>query len=128
MTQLANITIKNGAATPADVTFVAYQPQSGSDSALWYLSGAGSRATWTRATLSVRKTNGKGNARRHKLGFNIPIFDAQGVQIGAIPFSGELVVPDIAVQADIDNAAAYIANLYASSLIKDTLKTVSPAI
>lgn len=128
MTQLANITIKNGAATPVDVTFLAYQPQSGSDSALWFLSGPLARNTWTRATLSVRPTNGSGKARRHKLGFNIPYFDASGVELGRIPFSGELVIPDNAPQDVIDNAAAYAANLYNSALIKDTIKTMSPAI
>lgn len=128
MSQIANITIKNGAATPVDVTFVAYQPQSGSDAALWFLSGPGARSTWTRVTLSVRQTTGVGKARRHKLGFNIPFFDALGKEIGRIPFSGELVVPDNATQEHIDNAAAYVANLYNHALIKDTIKTVSPAI
>lgn len=128
MTQLANITIKNGAATPVDVVFTAYQPQSGSDSALWFLSGPDARNTWTRATLSVRQTNGSGKARRHKLGFNIPYFDVNGVEIGRIPFSGELVIPDNAPQSAIDNAAAYVANLYNHALIKDTIKTMSPAI
>lgn len=128
MTQLANITIKNGAATPVDVMFTAYQPQSGSDSALWFLSGPDARNTWTRATLSVRQTNGSGKARRHKLGFNIPFFDVNGVEIGRIPFSGELVIPDNAPQSAIDNAAAYVANFYNHALIKDTIKTMSPAI
>lgn len=128
MTQLANIIIKNGAATPVDVTFSAYQPQSGSDSALWFLPGPQARNTWTRATLSVRPTNGSGKARRHKLGFNIPYFDVNGVELGRIPFSGELVIPDNAPQDVIDNAAAYVANLYGNALIKDTIKTMSPAI
>lgn len=128
MTQIADITIKNGAATPVDVKFTAYQPQSGSDSSLWYINNALTRNTWTRATLSVRKTQGSGQARRHKLGINIPFFDATGVELGRIPFSGELVIPDNAPQSVIDDAAAYVANLYNSVLIKDTIKTVSPAL
>lgn len=128
MTQIASITVKNGAATPVDVVFTPYQPQSGSDASLWYINNAQTRNMWTRLTLTVRKTQGSGQARRHRMGFNIPYFDSLGVEIGRIPFSGELTIPDNAPQSVIDDAAAYIANIYASALIKDTIKTVSPAI
>lgn len=126
MTQIAPIVIKDGSTTPADVTFVPYQPQSGSDVALWFLATAESRDKWTRLTLSVRKTPNK--AMRHKLGFNIPYFDAQGVQVGSIPFTGEMVLPDNAPLSIINHAAAYVKNVYGSSLITDTIKTASPAI
>lgn len=127
MTQIANIVVKNGATTPVDVTFVAYQPQSGSDVSLWFLSSTETRDRWPRLTLSVRKTPNK--AMKHKLGMNIPYFHpTTGVQLGSIPFSGELTLPDNCPQSVIDNVAAYIKNVYANALIQETIKTASPAI
>lgn len=126
MTQISNIVVKNGATTPVDVTFKPYQPQSGSDVALWYLATAETRDRWVRLTLSVRKTANK--AMRHKLGFNIPYFNSEGIQVGSIPFSGEMVLPDNAPLSVINDAAAYVSNIYGNTLIQDTIKTASPAI
>lgn len=126
MSQIANITVKNG--KNADATFTAYQPQSGSDPALWMLKNAGPRYTWSRMSLSVRRSQGANPGVRHKLGFNIPVLNALGERIGSIPFSGELTLPDTCTQDDLDNAAAYIANCYSSALIKETITTGSPAI
>ena len=36
MTQLADISVKNGAATPVTVVFSAFAPQSGANGAIWY--------------------------------------------------------------------------------------------
>lgn len=126
MSQIADITVKNG--KNADATFTAYQPQSGSDPALWMLKNAGPRYTWPRMTLSVRRSQGANPGTRHKLGFNIPVLSATGERVGSIPFSGELTLPDTCTQDDLDNAAAYIANCYSNVLIKGTITTGSPAI
>lgn len=126
MSQIANITIKNG--KNVDAIFTAYQPQSGSDPALWMLKNAGPRSTWARMTLTVRRSQGANPGTRHKLGFNIPVMNTLGERVGSIPFSGELTLPDTCTQDDLDNVAAFIANSYSHALIKETITTGSPAI
>lgn len=126
MTQIANIVVKNGAATPADVTFVAYQPQSGSDPAVWYAKTGDTRNKWTSLTSTVRRTPNKAS----KLRFNItiPLFDVLGVQYGSIPTSVEMTIADVAPATNISDAQAYLANIMASAVIKDMILTASPAI
>lgn len=124
MTQIANITVKNGAVV--DQVFTAYQPQSGSDPAVWYAKTGTTRDTWTSLTSTVKRTPNKAS----KLRFNvtIPLFDALQKRVGSIPIGIEMSIPDIAQPADIANAQAYAANILANATVKDMILTGSPAI
>lgn len=124
MTQIANITVKNGA--NVDQVFTAYQPQSGSDPAVWYAKTGDTRDKWTSLTASVRRT--ANSASKLKLNITIPLFNAQGNKLGTIPVSVEMTIADLSPSADIANAQAYAANILGSTLVKDMILTASPAI
>lgn len=124
MTQIANITVKNGA--NVDQVFTAYQPQSGSDPAVWYAKTGDTRDKWTSLTASVRRT--ANSASKLKLNITIPLFDSLGNKLGTIPASVEMTITDLSPSADIANAQAYVANILGSALVKDMILTASPAI
>lgn len=124
MTQIANITVKNG--SNVDQVFTAYQPQSGSDPAVWYAKTGDTRDKWTSLTASVRRT--ANSASKLKLNVTIPLFDTLGNKLGTIPASVEMTIADISPSADIANAQAYVANILGSTLVKDMILTASPAI
>lgn len=124
MTQIANITVKNG--TNVDQVFTAYQPQSGSDPAVWYAKTGDTRYKWTSLTASVRRT--ANSASKLKLNITIPLFDSLGNKLGTIPASVEMTIADLSPSADIANAQAYVANILGSALVKDMILTASPAI
>lgn len=124
MTQIANITVKNG--TNVDQVFTAYQPQSGSDPAVWYAKTGDTRDKWTSLTASVRRT--ANSASKLKLNITIPLFDSLGNKLGTIPASVEMTIADLSPSADIANAQAYVANILGSTLVKDMILTASPAI
>lgn len=124
MSQLANVTVKNG--TNVDQLFTAYQPQSGSDPAVWMAKVGATRNQWTTFTSSVRRTNNK--ASKMKFNLTVPYFDAAGVEVGKIPSLIEITIPDNCPGTVIADAQAYIANLLGSALIKDMILTASPAI
>lgn len=124
MTQIANITVKNGA--NVDQVFTAYQPQSGSDPAVWYAKTGDTRDKWTSLTTSVRRT--ANSASKLKLNITIPLFDSLGNKLGTIPASVEMTIADLSPSADIANAQAYVANILGSALVKDMILTASPAI
>lgn len=124
MSQLANITVKNG--SNVDQVFTAYQPQSGSDAAVWYAKTGATRNTWTSLTSTVRRTTNK--ASKLKFNVTIPYFDLAGVEVGKIPVGVEMTVPDNCPAATIADAQAYLQNLMASTLIKEMILTASPAV
>lgn len=124
MSQIANITVKNGSV--ADQVFTAYQPQSGSDAAVWYAKTGATRNTWTSLTSTVRRTTNK--ASKVKFNITIPYFSLDGVEVGKIPVSVELTVPDTCPASVIGDAQAYLQNLMAAPLIKEMILTASPAI
>lgn len=124
MSNIANITVKNG--SNVDQVFTAYQPQSGSDAAVWYAKTGATRNTWTSLTSTVRRTTNK--ASKMKLNITLPYFDVVGAEVGKIPVSVELTIPDTCPALVIGDAQAYLQNLLASSLIKEMILTASPAI
>lgn len=124
MTQIANITVKNGSVV--DQVFTAFQPQSGSDPAVWLAKDANPREKWASLTASVRRTTNK--ASRLKLNITLPLFDLTGARIGSIPSSVEVTIPDSATDAQIKDAQAYLTNILANALVKDMILTGSPAI
>lgn len=128
MTQITDITVKNGAATPADQVFTAFQPQAGSEPAVWYAKTGDKRIGWSSFTASVRRTNGTNKASKLQANFVIPLVDSLGARVGEIPASFSITLPDTATQLDINNATAYVTNLLSSSFVKSMITTGTPAI
>lgn len=127
MTQLADITVKNGAATPVDSLFTAVTPQSGSDAALWYFKAGAPRTSYVRLTTNVRRS-GSGSATKAMLGLNYPVVDADGIVKYNLIAKVELTVPDQATQENVDDVYAFIKNLMAHSQISGNFKNLSASI
>lgn len=127
MTQLTDITVKNGAATPIDVVFAAVTPQSGSDAALWYYKAGLSRTSYVRLMTNVRRS-GSNAATKATLSLNYPVVDANGIVKYSLPFKAELTVPDQASQVDIDNIFAFAKNLFGHAQISGNFKDLSASI
>lgn len=124
MTQIADISVKNG--TNTDQVFTAYQPQAGSDPAVWYAKVGETRDKWTR--LTALTTRSSRTATKQRINITLPYYDALGVQLGSIPASFEMTVPDNCPESVIANAQAYCANILDSALVKDMILTGSAAI
>lgn len=124
MTQIADLSVKNGSAVAQ--VFTAYQPQSGSEPAVWYAKTGITRDTWTTLTASAKRTPNKAT----KLRFNvtIPLYDALQNRIGSIPGNVEMTIPDIAQPSAIADAQAYLANMLDTTVIKEMILTGSAAI
>jgi hypothetical protein len=126
MTQLADITVKNGAPTPADTLFGAVQPQSGGDAALWYYKAGPSRNSYVRLTTDVRRT-GSNASTRARMQLNFPVVVENVVQYSLIA-KMELVVPDMATQQDVDHMYAFMKNLIAHAQLQGNFKDLSASL
>ena len=122
MTQIADIAVKNGANTTE--TFKAYQPQSGSDPAVFLKLTTESRDHWPSLTSSTRRTANK--AVKTKTNLNVPYFSpVTGIQTGNVIVSIEYTIPDTAPQSVIADAYAYTSSVISSALFADQFKTQS---
>lgn len=122
MTQIADIAVKNGSNTAE--TFKAYQPQSGSDPAVFLKPTTESRDHWPSLTSSTRRTANK--AVKTKTNLNVPYFNSvTGAQAGNVIVTIEYTIPDTAPLATIGDAYAYASSVVTSSLFADQFKTQS---
>lgn len=128
MTQLADITVKNGAATPVDTLFSAVEPQSGSTSALWYFKAAPQRNSYVRLTTDVRRS-GSNASTKSKMQLNFPAVDAvTGVVRYSLIAKMELTVPDMATQDDVNHVYAFMKNLIAHAQLQGNFKDLSASL
>lgn len=128
MPQLADITVKNGAATPVDVLFTAVEPQSGSTPALWYFKAGSSRNSYVRLTTDVRRS-GSNAATKSKLQLNYPIVDpVTGIVRYSLIAKIELVVPDMASQIDVDHVYAFLKNTLAHAQVSGNFKDLAASL
>lgn len=128
MTQLTDITVKNGASTPVDTLFVAVEPQSGSTPALWYHKAGPQRNSYVRLTTDVRRS-GSNAATKSKYQINYPVIDPiTGVVRYTLIAKGELTVPDMATQTDIDNVYAFMKNLIVHAQFQGNFKDLSASL
>lgn len=128
MTQLADITVKNGAQAPINVTFAAQQPQSGSDAAIWYFKPVGSaRSQYWRLSVTNRRS-GSGAASKSIVTLTVPYFDANGVKLFQVPIRYEVTLPDLVTDAQAKDAIMTSINLLVSPLLVDSLVNSSPVI
>lgn len=131
MTQLADISVKNGAATPIDVLYAAQFPQAGTVGAMWYYKPPGSsRMEYTRLSVLTRRT-GTGTASKSTVAITVPVYvDQAGARVKAyqVPVKFEVVMPDGINDAVAKDVITTCINLLNSSLIKDSLINSSPVI
>lgn len=128
MTQIANIVVKDSASV--DKTFVAYQPQAGTDPALWLLTDTTNpRVYWPRLNMRANRSSKAGSlVRRQKVDIVIPFFNTLGEKIGEAAFHGELLIADntpVQVHKDL---CSYIKGIYGAPLTQDSMLTMSAII
>lgn len=130
MTAIANLTVKNGAATPVDVTFTAVTPASGFGSiAIWQVIAGAARSMYRTFTTSVARNGAGTTIVKTKL--TIPSFYTDPVSGLPILRSQAEVNVDVRVPKDfpvseLDDVAAFAGNLLSTALIKDVIKTGTP--
>lgn len=128
MTQLADITVKNGAATPVDCLFSAVAPQSGSDAALWYFKAGTQRTSYVRLNTTVRRS-GSNAATKAVATLNYPIVDPiTGIVRYNLLAKVEMTVPDVASQSDVNDVYALLKNLLAHAQLQGNFKDLSASL
>lgn len=126
MPQAANITVKkNDGAT--DIVWTSVSPSAGDSSPARWESQTVGTAMAHRPTLThISRDNGQKTARRHELTVTYPVVVTEN---GVPKVSDKLiigvsaVVAKAAVSTDVNEAISQAVNLFASTLIKDSLKT-----
>lgn len=133
MANQANLVLNNGAATPVAKTFTPYQPYGGKDRpAVWLLKEGSTPLAHVRIEVSMQR-NAQGTTRiTPKI---IVPYVTNDIVAGpklvskAIydTASGGYVIPENAVQTQIDDLEAYSKNLMTSTVIRDWVKNFDPA-
>lgn len=130
MTAITNLVVKNGAATPEDVTFTAVTPASGFGSiALWQHIVGAARSMYRSFTMSVTRNSAGTTITKAKL--VLPSFYTDAVTGLPILLSQAEVNVDVRVPKDFPTNAlgdlgALTGNLLSTALFKDVIKTGTP--
>lgn len=123
MSQIANIVLKNGAATPADVTFTPVQPMNGESPAHWSLRNDILLQARQDIRLSIQE-NGNGTTRvRGSVTMPVTRTDAASALsvLHKNLFNFEFVLPSTSGVADRKDIAAYAKNFLALSVVQDAV-------
>lgn len=125
MTVLANITIKNGAATPVDVVFTAIGVRNGVAS--WKDKSTGIPAGFSEITYSLREPSKAFPAYKMSTKISVPKLEVSPAFL--VPTKAyesllkiEAVLPDRCTAADRADLYAYGVNLLANALLRDGIK------
>jgi hypothetical protein len=124
---MANITVKAANGT-TDVVYTAMTPSSGdTTNAIWRDEAAGSAAAF-KPTLSVNsRYNGDRTGRRLNIVYDRPqtVTDSNGIVTVAnrIPISLSVLVPMSCPDTVVAEAIHQATNLFASTLVRDALKS-----
>lgn len=127
MPTMADISVKKADETTS-ITYSQVVASAGDRSpAMWKSLTVGSAPAHNPSLTSVSRWNEKKTARRVELTYNYPqtatAADGSINVINIIPIECQAVVPQGIPQATIDEAVAQAMNLFASTLMKSTMKT-----
>lgn len=78
MSQIVDLVLADGQATPVNKTFSVQRPAAGDQSALWYDRSPGIMLGFGRVELSVRPSNGTAKAQKVRLTIAIPTLAQMG--------------------------------------------------
>lgn len=125
MTQLTDMTLADGLATPVNRLFTAVTPQSGSNPAIWNYKAVSQRSGYIRAETLVRRS-GSNAASIATFKLIVPVIDTiTGIERYRLIADVKMTVPDVATQADIDNVWAFLKNGLAHSQVTGAFKDLS---
>ena len=136
MPQAANLVLKNGAPTPVDKTFTLLSPAAGYGStAEWALKEGPISSVFPRFTALVRPGNGpatRAGSKVTQLRLKVPSSYLDTVTgltnvLSAFEANCTVTVPSDYPESLKDDAIAFLANVFASALVKSMIKDGSPA-
>lgn len=127
MPQMANITVKKNDGT-TDVVYSQVVPSAGDKSpAIWKNNTVGTAASHRPELKLMSRDNGVGTARRVEGTFVYPTLvtgsDGKVSVADRLPITVSAVVPKGMPDADVNEAVSQCVNLFASALLKDSIKS-----
>lgn len=127
MPSMANITVKKNDGT-TDVIYMGVQPSAGDKSpAVWQNQSVGSAVAHRPEFRTVAQDNGTNTARRVNMSYMYPSLvtgsDGRISVADKVTFNGSFSLPKAMPQVDTNEAAVQLANLIASALVKEMLKS-----
>lgn len=131
MPQATNITVKNGASTPVDKTFILVTPAAGDGGiAAWALKEGPISSVFPTITVSAHRTTNK--SRKLALKFRLPSSYNDAVTgltlVGsAAEVNISVSMPDTFPEALKNDFAAFAANIVGNPLIKELIHDAYPA-
>lgn len=130
MPQAANITVQNGSAV--NKTFTLMSPAAG-DGGLtrWALKEGAAPVAFPRLTLLARATTNKSRKVQVKFTHPYSYTDTTTGLVKAGPqfeFNGDFTIPDEFPESMRNDAVAFVANLTASTLVKECYRDGYPAV
>lgn len=130
MTAITNLVVKNGASTPADITFAAVTPASGFGAiALWQVIAGAARSMYKSFSLSVNRNANGTTITKTKLvcpSYYTDPVTGLPVLLSQAEVNVDVRVPKNFPTADLDDVAAFAGNLITTTLVKDVIKTGTP--
>lgn len=121
MPQAANLTIKDGSATPVDVTFTLLTPAAGSDPAAWTAKTKGP-TTASQPRVEISSTGFKGG-RRVKGTIKVPQYvtgtDGKTLIEDSFHVAYTVTIPDRVGPTFRADGAAYLGNLLTLAVMKE---------
>lgn len=130
MPAIQNLVVKNGAATPVDVTFTAVTPSAGFGALAIFQQIAGAaRSMYNTFTVMVSRNAAGTTITKTKLTMPAHYVDpvtSLPVLLSKAEVNVDIRVPKDFPVADLDNLAAFAGNLISTTLLKDVVKTGTP--
>lgn len=135
MAQIANITLADGQATPANRTFVPGNPQGSSTPAIWFDKSPGNPVAFRRLTLKVEaKVNGISKVR---IAIADPILASMSAgccvdsNVPAVSYTDfcnvEFSIPSSSTLQNRKDILAYVKNFLATSVATSAVVDLEPA-
>lgn len=132
MAAIANLVLNNGAATPVAKTFTPAQKYGGPKApAIWKLKEGVSAMAWPRIEIGeTRSARGSRQIPFRIVVPNVVLIDGVPTNVATCIFDSETkgyIIPEGAVQSQIDDLVAFVKNLTASAVLGDWVKSQDPA-
>ncbi|UUW21345.1 MAG: hypothetical protein [Sanya fiers-like virus 30] len=133
MAQQASLVLNNGAATPVAKTFIGQTPYQGADGpAVWRLPHGTTPMGDVRIEVGMTR-NSQGTTRIpvKVIVPNVTTDPVYGPKLVSKCIydsrNGGFIIPENAVQSQIDDLYAFVANLYTNAVFKTWVRTFEPA-
>lgn len=125
MTQLADMSLADGLATPVVRLFTAVTPQNGINPAIWNYKAGSQRTSYIRAETLVRRSGSNAASVCSFKLFAPQVDPVTGIEKYRIITEVKMTIPDVASQADIDQSWAFLRSALGHAQVQGAFKDVS---